>query len=214
MITFYNELPIQDKNTLIIETINDFPNYFKIPNDTKNLFKNPFSISQIISVYEYFELLCFEEFKKNIDPSYKEEINDEKKKKIENYFDNNPYILLNKSVIYSTIIKFISRSLLGIREDLEIGANLELFSILAIKEDCWNREISNNSKFGEEINILQQLDIKVGEVLNLYEILGGDNNLLGEDIKKEVEIREDKKIENKENKKNKNKKKAGKKSIF
>ena len=61
---------------------------------------------------------------------------------------------------------------------------------------------------------MQQLDIKVGEVLNLYEILGGDNNLLGEDIKKEVEIREDKKIENKENKKNKNKKKAGKKSIF
>ena len=54
MITFYNDQPpYTDKNIRISETINDFPSYFKIPDDTKNLFRaNPFTISHIISVYE------------------------------------------------------------------------------------------------------------------------------------------------------------------
>ena len=75
MITFYTEQLTPDKNALISETINDFPHYFKIPEDTKSLFKNPFTISKIISVYEFFEFLCFGEFRKNIDPNYKEELN-------------------------------------------------------------------------------------------------------------------------------------------
>ena len=59
--------------------MNDFPSYFKIPDDTKNLFRsNLFTISHIISVYEYLELLCFNEFKNNIDPSYKQTISEEK----------------------------------------------------------------------------------------------------------------------------------------
>ena len=55
MITFYNEhLSFCDKNNKISETFNDFPPYFKIPDDTKNLFRvSPFTISHIISVYEY-----------------------------------------------------------------------------------------------------------------------------------------------------------------
>ena len=217
MITFYTEQLTPDKNALISETINDFPHYFKIPEDTKSLFKNPFTISKIISVYEFFEFLCFGEFRKNIDPNYKEELNEEKKSKINIYFqkEENKNILINKIVICTTIRKFISRSLVGIREDLEIGANIELFGILLYKEDCWNREIYTNYMFDNEIEKLQGLDIKVGEILNLYDYLGGDYTLYGENIKSKQEDKEEEEIKNPAKKdKNKKKKKQGKKTVF
>ena len=216
MITFYNDqTPYSDKNIRISETINDFPSYFKIPDDTKILFNsNPFTISHIISVYEYFELLCFNEFKNNIDPSYKQIISDEKNALIEKYFNDKPDVLLNKLQISTAVRRFISRSLVGIREDLEVDNNYELFDILKIKEDCWNMEIINTTRFEPEIEELKKLDIKVGEVLNLYERLGGDSSLLGEAIKKQVkELEEEEK--NKQNKKQKdNKKKKTKKQVF
>ena len=214
MITIYNEQPSSDKNIKISDTIPDFPPYFKIPDDTKNLFKNPFTINQIISVYEYFELLCFDEFKKNIDPCYKQTISDEKKEKIEKYFSDNPNTLLNKLIICTTIRKFISRSLVGIREDLEINDNIELFSILIYKEDCWNKEIFTNIQFEQAIEGLKNLDIKVGEILSLYEILGGDKVLLGEIVRNKVEEKEEEENIKQSRKGKKSKKKKGLKSIF
>ena len=215
MITFYNELPNLGENIRISETISDFPAYFKLPDETKNLFNNPFTINQLISVYEYFELLCFDEIKNNIDPSYKQQIIDSKREKIEEYFLKYPNSLINKLLLASTIRKFISRSLVGIREDLEINNNIELFSVLIYKEDCWNREIFNNIYFDSTIYKLQELDIKVGEVLNLYEILGGDNVLLGEVVKNKVEEKEvEKTIKKKKKKKVKKNKRKTKKNIF
>ena len=215
MITYYNEQQVLDQNTLISDTINDFPHYFRIPEETRNLFKNSFTISNIISVYEYFELLCFDEFRRNIDPSYKEQLNEEKKVKLESYFLNNPNKLLNKLVICTTIRRFISRSLVGIREDLEIGTGIELFGILLYKEDCWNKEIFTNYQFDKEIENLQTFDIKVGEILELYDFLGGDSSLLGENIKNKMEEKEEEEFKDQSKKgKNKKKKKQGKKSVF
>ena len=216
MITFYNEhLSFCDKNNKISETFNDFPPYFKIPDDTKNLFRvSPFTISHIISVYEYFELLCFNEFKNNIDPQYKQIISDEKKENIENYFKNQPDALLTKLQISTTVRRFISRNLVGIREDSEVKENQELFDLLRYKEDCWNREISSSARFDEEIENLKRLDIKVGEVLNLYEKLGGDSSLLGEAVKKQVQEAEEEEEINRQTKKQKEKKRKGKKQVF
>ena len=215
MITFYNETPpYTDKNIKINDTINDFPSYFKIPDDTKNLFRaNPFTISQILSVYEYFELLCFNEFQNNIDPLYKQIINDEKSALIEKYFSDNKDVLLNKLNISTAIRRFISRSLVGIREDMDVENTHELFEILRYKEDCWNMEIVSSARFDSEIESLQKLEIKVGEILNLYERLGGDSILLGEAVKKQVKENEEEE-NNKQNKKAKEKKKKTKKQIF
>ena len=215
MITYYNEQLILDKNTLINETINDFPHYFKLPEDTKNLFKNPFTISKLISVYEYFELLCFSEFKNNIDPIYKGIISQDKKEKIEKFFLEHPDNLLNKLNISTTIRKFISRSLVGIREDLEVGANNELFGVLLFKEDCWNKEIFTNIQFDHKIAELETLDIKVGEIFDLYNLLGGDDSLLGEKVKNKVEEKKEEEEEKQQSKKEKKKKKKkGLKSKF
>lgn len=84
MINFYNEFPNPEGNTRVSDTINDLPSYYKIPEETNNLFNNPFNIRQIIPVYEYFELLYFGEIKNNIDPNFKKQIRDEKKKELKN----------------------------------------------------------------------------------------------------------------------------------
>ena len=95
MINFYNEGPIySDKDLKISETILDFPHYFKIKENTKRLFQNnSFTMSQIILVYEYLELLCFKAFKENINQSYKIVLDNEKKNNINKYFSDNPNAL-------------------------------------------------------------------------------------------------------------------------
>ena len=216
MITFYNECPTySDKNIRISETMNDFPSYFKIPDDTRNLFgENPFTISQILSVYEYFELLCFSEFKNNIDPLYKQIIDDEKYASIEQYFANNPDVLLSKLHICTAVRRFISRSLVGTREDLDAESNHELFDVLQMKEDCWNMEIVSNTRFEHEIEELKRLNVKVGEILNLYEKLGGDSSLLGEIVKKQVKENEEEENSKQTKKSKDSKKKKTKKQVF
>ena len=217
MITYYNEQPYNDKDQRISETIKYFPYYFKIPQETKNLFSEyPFTMSHIISVYEYFELLCFKEFLNNIDPQYNQTLSKEKIKLIDDYFKVKEDPLLDKLTISTTIRRFISRSLVGIREDFEVQSEQELFEVLKYKEDCWNIEIRRNNNFEIEIEELKKLNIKVGEAVKLYEKLGGDRILLGETIKKQVEESEleGEEENNGQNKKNKDKKKKGKKLIF
>ena len=54
--------------------INDknLPNYIHLSEETVRLFnQNNFTIFHIFSVYEYFELLCYEDFKNNNDEDYK-----------------------------------------------------------------------------------------------------------------------------------------------
>lgn len=187
--------------------------FFRIPDNTKKLFNDyPFTISNILSVYEYFELLCFEDFKKNIDPLFKQVIDNEKMQEIEKHFIDKPKVLLNKLEISSACRKFLSRNLVGIREDLSIGSNQELFFILQYKEDCWNTHIYTNiNVFEKEIEELKTLDIKITQILDLYEKLGGDKQLLGEDIR--YKVKEDEKA-NKPEKKKQKKKKDTKKQVF
>ena len=218
MITFYNERTIySDKNIKIAETFMDFPTYFKINEDTKNLFQNnSFTISHILSVYEYFELLCFNQFKENMNELYKQNIDNDKKKKVSQYFDKNPNVLLDKTRIATAIRQFISRSLVG-QIDLEIDPNQELFFTLKSKEDCWNIELYNDNNFNKEIEELKKLNIKVSEALSLYQELGGDTILLGENIKKQVKKEEEEEnIRQANNKKKikKNKKIINKKVVF
>ena len=214
MITHYNDIPVYtDKNLKISETINDFPIYFRIPEETKNLFKNnSFTLSHILSVYEYFELLCFNEFKNNIDPSYKKEIDDKKIIEINNYFEKNPNVLLNKLKLSSALRKFISRSLVGIRVDFDVDREQELFYILQLKEDCWSVGTFDDENFNKEIEELKKLNIKVGQILSLYETLGGDSELLGKDIQNKINKKEDE--NNRISNKNKIKKKKNKKTVF
>ena len=85
IITFYLDKPYGE--TLIKDTLNDLPNYFVIPTITKDLLiNNDFKVNEILSIFEYFELLCFEEFKNNLDLAYKKELTKEQIENINLYY--------------------------------------------------------------------------------------------------------------------------------
>ena len=193
------------------------PSYVHLTEETKDFFnKTNFTIYHIFPVYEYFELLCYEDFKNNTDDDYKKNLSEEKVKSINNYFTEkekeNGY-LITKIVLSGAVRKFISRILTGKRDDLEINPDFELFSYLEYKEDIWNSEVFNNNHFSDEISQLSSLDIHVNNAINFYDVLGGDKCLLGEKIEQEVINKEIKNKEEKNKIKNDQKKKKKKKNI-
>ena len=218
MITFYNERSVySDIEIKISETIQDFPPYFKIHEETIKLFQSSsFTMCQLVLVYEYFELLCFKVFKDNINQSFKLDIDNDKKNEINRYFDKNPDALLGRVQISTAVRKFISRYLVGQEVDTNIDKNHNLFDILKIKEDCWDYAQFNDANFIKYIEDLNKLNIKIGEALSLYTELGGDSFLLGETIKKQVNEEDQKEENDKKVASNKGKKKTkkNKKAVF
>ena len=197
MIKLYSEIPSFDQDIIIEETFNVLKFFFEIDYDLKDLFQEPFMISQIISIYEYLEYLCFDVLKNKIQPEYKLIIDKEKIEQIEKFFKDNQSVVIDKLIISQTIRIFISRYLVGKNFDIDIN-NIEIFNWLSFRVDCWKKEIYSNEQFFHEIEKLKTLNIKVGEALNLYEILCG-NNL----TKPKEEIKREKR-----------KKRLGKKSLF
>ena len=83
-----------------------------------NLFnKNNFTVFNLFSVYEYFELLCYDDFKNNTVNNYKVSIPEDKVLKLNQYFENKEKkgkgYLITKLILSSLVRKFISRFLTG-----------------------------------------------------------------------------------------------------
>ena len=178
------------------------PNFVHLSDETKKLFdENSFTLYKLFSVYEYFELLCFDDFKNNTELDYMEDIPEEKMFKLIQHFEKKENerkgYLITKQVLSSAVRKFISRFLSGKRNVQEINSNFELFTYMKYREDIWKREVINNINFEREISELIQINILAKNAIKLYDALGGDEKLLGEGVKNEIQIKEEKKEEEK-----------------
>ena len=116
------------KNKAIKEILNDnfLPNFVHLSEETMKLFNEyNFSLLKLFSVYEYFELLCYDNFKDNTDDDYKEIIPEENLKKLNEHFEKKDSTgkgyLITKLVLSSAVRKFISRFLSGKRSVQEIN---------------------------------------------------------------------------------------------
>ena len=191
------------KNKTIKEIINDnniLPNFIHLSEETIDLFnKTNFSLLKLFSVYEYFELLCYDDFKNNTEDDYKEIIPEEKLKQLNEHFEKKDSIgkgyLITRVILSSAVRKFISRFLSGKRNEQEINCNFELFTYMQYREDIWKIEVRENNNFEREISELIKINILAKNAINLYDVLGGDKILLGEEVKKEIQIQEKKKEE-------------------
>ena len=182
-------------STLINDKV--LPNYIHLSEETIRLFnQNNFTIFHIFSVYEYFELLCYDDFKNYTDNDYKKKIPEDKKKKLLDYFkkkdDTKKGYLITKLILSGAVRKFTSRVLTGQRDDREINPDFEIFSFMEYKEDIWKNEVLNNANFSVELNELSEIDIHVDNAVELYDALGGDKILLGEKIVEKVENKQSK----------------------
>ena len=142
-----------------------------------------FTVDCLMSVFNIFEIICWDKIKDNLDKNnYLMEINDQIKQKFEKF----PKIeIITKKNLSTAIRRFVSRYLSGKRGDNEINQNNNLLYYLS-KQELWDDPgIIDNEKFVEELNILFDGDegsakICVGQAANLYEYLGGDKSLINE----------------------------------
>ena len=68
---------------------NILPNYIHLLKETVNLFNiSNFTVFNLFPVYEYLELLCYDDFKNNTIDNYKVSIPEDKILKLNQYFEN------------------------------------------------------------------------------------------------------------------------------
>ena len=120
--------------------------------------KDMIHINNLLFLYQKLEIKCFEylieEAPNDIKPN---EIDEESKLKICEYFKNND-ILLKEEIILNSIKKYILRYCIGNNQnEKEILKNIDLDKILN-KIDIWDDKILKDEKFKEETKELMKID--------------------------------------------------------
>ena len=164
-----------DQNHLIYKIIESLPNYIILNDELVKLFRSKyeynqedkiFTINTLVSIFEYFEALCWKEMQKNILLDYKLEIDEKTKQYIIDYFNKiNEEKLINRQKFTTALRRLISRSIAGSRQEIDIKSELAL-KLYMSREDLWSKEIMDNILFDGEIDqickdeILQNLGLK------------------------------------------------------
>ena len=170
------------KESLIL--LNDLFNNSKITEKNKGTL---FKVNSLMSVFNIFELICWEKIKENLIDNYLKEINDNMMQVIDIFFndDNNKNIITRKD-LSTAIRRFVSRYLLGRRSEKEIDKNSNLIDNL-YKKELWNKkDIVDNKQFEKELNLLFNIKnksmISIGQATKLQEYLGDEIELYLKDI--------------------------------
>ena len=137
-----------------------------------------FTVNTLVSIFEYFEALCWDEIKKDVQPDYKIELPNESKKYILNYFEENKNnkTLINKSNFTSALRKLISRSIAGSRQEIEMESKAKL-KLYIDQFQLWGQEIVENEQFQPEIVKIVKDDLLVGHCWELFISLDGEEIL-------------------------------------
>ena len=201
-----NNYEKNEKLYIIIINIEDNPNisiikqFFKNIKivENKNNKKSLFTINCLIDFMNFIEKMCWEKIKDNTHKEYLIELNDNTKDHIDKIFLNKNNLIINKEILSTAVRRFISRYLIGKREENEINSNNNLYYYLE-KVEFWPINFTKNVKFKEELNKILIINennyISVGQSTKLYEYLGGDLLTLEQIIKK---MKEEKNKENKD----------------
>ena len=171
-----------------IEVNNDFN--LLINNDNNNKSDSNgiyFSVGTLITIFEIFEHLCWDSFKENLCGDYLQKIDEAWGKKIKKYFDDIKYKqekIIKGENLCTAIRRFISRYLTGKRGENEINENNTLLNEI-LRAELWKPFFTESDSFEIEIGEIMSLmtdqydgSLKVGQALELYKLLGGDQSIL------------------------------------
>ena len=180
------------------------------------------TVNTLIDFYNIFEHLCWEEIKKHINKEYEKKLTEQEKLNVNKYFENlSKECIINKLNLSTALRRYISRYLSGLIQEIIIKEEEDLMEQLK-RPELWDYSFVDHPYFEKEIeNIKKCLNIKVGQALDLYYILGGDDsikpkfNISNKKINN-VNIKDDQKDEAKndydeDNQKSNKEKKKGKK---
>ena len=146
-----------------------------------------FRINTLISIFEIFEHLCWDSYKDNLVGDYLQKIDDVWGKKMIDFFNKvqyNPDKMIKKITFCTALRRFISRYLAGKRGENEINENNTLANEI-LRPELWKPFFTESESFEVEMAEIMSVmtdefdgTLKVGQALELYNLLGGDNKLL------------------------------------
>ena len=171
------------QNELIYNIIEKFSKYIKLNEELVKLLEKhrnfgdqkAFTVMTLVPIFEYFEKLCWEDIKKNVLPDYKLELNEEIEDHILDYFNNENEKIINKKDFATSLRKLISRSLAGLRQDIDIDSKRELRQYIE-RGDLWDIKMMENEKFTKELDKICFEEIKIGHCFNLYNLIEEEEN--------------------------------------
>ena len=137
---------------------------------------NKFKINSLISIYNIFEFVCWDEIKNNLNEEYKMKIEEKDKVKIINYINLNMKEdnLVTKKDISTALRRLISRYLCGKRGDTDINEYKRLSDYI-LREDLWRKQLQNDNNIDNFQCIInsffKEIDLSIGHSLELYELL-------------------------------------------
>ena len=186
-----------------IGNIEIFKNFFKsieenLENEDKK--NNLFTIKKLINLFDFIELLYWDSLNDKIEPDYSEEIEEDIKMKLKEYFDENNKEAKDINNILkidfcSALRKFIIRYILvKAYENEKINPKNNLKNYLLNIELWKSNKLDKEEKSNLEKNINKILeigDIKISQAFQLYQFLGGDKSILSK-IKEDLNIKEEK----------------------
>ena len=171
--------------------------------------KNNLTVNKIDSIFEYYLKLIYKIVEDEI-KDYQEELEgnekeiENKKNNLDKYYENEP--LISKENLASAIRLFMTLVLFREKDkEKKIKSNRKNIFIYLKAPDLWDMNLYNDEKFKENLNKLRRINIKVNQILWLYNYLVGNKpEKKSEDIKNYNEIKKeenkDKINESKENK--------------
>ena len=172
-----------DKNEEIINIIEKIPEYVKIEQSISEFFNDnetlkKIKVNKILSVFSFFEHLCYNELCETLQNEYKENIKDEIINEIKEKFDKNKYngdILIKD--LAAAVRRFISRYLVGKKQKTDINPKSMLLPQLK-RVDLWNENNWNLKNLEKLVsNVIEEFKLTVGQSYNFYEIIKDEDSL-------------------------------------
>jgi hypothetical protein len=150
------------------------PEYLKINQDCSEFLRDEnsdFKVDKIMNLFLLFEHLCFNDLCLDLPDTYKVQINEETRKKIEELknkkFDEN----LTIEEFGAPLRRFISRYLTGKKQKSDISPKNSMIIYLN-KTNLWDEKIAKLDNLGEIIsNLLIDLNLNVEQSFEFYNLI-------------------------------------------
>ena len=184
LLIYYLTQERKDEKEELKKVIDDLPEYVNISKECMEFIQTQqLKVNEIIEAYSYIELLCFTPIVANLRGHYKNKIDDNIIEDINKLFEDKILQIINKVNLASACRKLISRYLVSIRDDTDYNENNKLVLYIN-REEMWEKNIwdNNKEKIEQDLAILGNKEITLGQCYALYNALGGDEKQAYTDI--------------------------------
>ena len=182
-----NDKDIKEESK-IYEVINKLKD--RVSDNFIKIFENNdgLTIDKTTSIFEYYLKSIYEVVSNEI-KIYKQELNEESKNKIKDYYQKSKKNIIKKTE-FARAIRIFTTLVLFLEEDKENKLKNNRNNILNYLKapDLWSKDLYEDQDFNNNLIELKSINAPINQIISLYEYLGKDiENNYFDDIKKEID---------------------------